>query len=60
MKNQFILGGDIFAVLYGKARGKTNSSYISSFRKWKNGEKNISYQNLTDNIKISVELEQLD
>lgn len=28
--------------------------------KWKDGEKNISYQNLTDNIKISVELEQLD
>ena len=28
--------------------------------KGKNGENDISYQNLTDNIKISVELEQLD
>lgn len=28
--------------------------------KWKDGEKDASYQSLTDNVKILVELEQLD
>ncbi len=28
--------------------------------KWRDGEKDISYKNLTDNIKISIELEQID
>ncbi len=28
--------------------------------KWKDDEKDVAYQNLTDNIKILIELEQLD